>query len=242
MRRTLIMIVRGLLIVASAFSLLCIPITLGKTRQVQVGYCAQLKEIEMAKAAGFDYLELRTSEIAALSDQEYEQQAAKIKQLSIPTPVANVFIPPSIKLTGPKIDREQQMSYIRKAFDRVSRLGVQIIVFGSGGARQFPDGFSKQEAFQQLVEFCRRIAPEAKARNITIAIEALRRQECNIINTSAEGFELVKAVNHPNIQLMVDFYHLAEEKEDPAIILKAKGYIRHLHMANHEGRGFLRTW
>jgi sugar phosphate isomerase/epimerase len=160
----------------------------------------------------------------------------------MPAPVANLFVPASIKLTGPQIDREQQMSYVKKAFARVSRLGVQLIVFGSGGARQVPDGFSKQEAFQQLVEFCKRIAPEAKARNITIAIEPLRRQECNIINTAAEGLELVKAANHPNIQLMIDFYHLAIEKEDPAIIIKAKDHLRHLHMANPEGRVFPLKW
>jgi len=33
-------------------------------RAVQVGYCTPLRNIEAAKAAGFDYVELSTSEIA----------------------------------------------------------------------------------------------------------------------------------------------------------------------------------
>jgi sugar phosphate isomerase/epimerase len=71
---------------------------------------------------------------------------------------------------------------------------VRILCFGSGGARRVPDGFSKDEAFAQLVAFGTRIAPEAKAHGITVVIEPLRRQETNIINTAAEGFALVKAV------------------------------------------------
>jgi sugar phosphate isomerase/epimerase len=215
----------------------------GKTAsKVQVGYCAQLKEIAAAKAAGFDYLELRVAEVAALSDEEFEKLLAQVKQLNISVPAANVFIPPAIKLTGSAIDKDQQMTYVRKAFDRLTRLGVQVVIFGSGGARTVPEGFSKTEAFNQLVEFGKHIAPEARARRLTILVEPLRKQECNIINTAGEGLKLVEAVNHPNFQLMVDFYHLAEEKENPAIIIKARTHIRHLHMANPQGRVFPLKW
>lgn len=228
--------------IALFLSLCCNSSAREKAHQVQIGYCTQLKGIDDAKAAGFDFVELRTSEIAGLSDADYETLKKRIEKLGLSVPVTYIFIPSSIKLTGPRVDKEQQMNYVRKAFDRVSRLGAQIVTFGSGGARQVPEGFSKEEAFQQLVEFCRRIGPEARARNITIAIEPQRRQECNIINTAAEGLELVEAVNDPNIQLMVDFYHLAAEQEDPAIILKAKDHIRHLHIANPEGRVFPLKW
>ena len=145
-------------------------------------------------------------------------------------------------LTGPAIDRDQQMAHVKKAFDRLAKLGTQIVVFGSGGARQVPDGFPKEEAFQQLVDFGRRIAPEARARGITVTIEPLRRQETNIINSAGEGLQLVEAINDPNFQLMVDFYHLASEQEDPSIIQRASAHIRHLHMANPTGRVFPRKW
>ncbi|PYR62523.1 MAG: hypothetical protein DMF91_06370 [Acidobacteria bacterium] len=77
---------------------------------------------------------------------------------------------------------------------------------------------------------------------ITIAIEPLRREETNIINSAAEGLELVRAIDDPNFQLMVDFYHLASEKEDPEIVVRARAHIRHLHMANPQGRVFPLQW
>ena len=101
---------------------------------IQVGYTATLPELEATQAAGFDYIELRVTEIAPLSDEEFEQTFQRIKRLKIPTPVANYFLPGSIKVTGPNTDEAKQMAYVNGALDRMKRLGVEYIVFGSSGA------------------------------------------------------------------------------------------------------------
>ena len=204
--------------------------------KIGIGYCGPLKDIDAVKAAGFDYMEVRTSEVAALSDADYEQLAAKLKRVALSVPAAYWFLPAEIKVTGPDIDKDRQMAYLHTALDRVSRLGVRVIVFGSSGARQVPEGFSKQEAFQQLVDFGKRTGPEAQSRHITIAVEPQRREESNIINATAEALAWVEAVNHPNIQLMIDYYHFEVEKENPAIISKVRDHLRHLHMANPNNR------
>jgi sugar phosphate isomerase/epimerase len=219
------------------------PSLAGQAGKNQVGYCVGLKGLALAKAVGFDYVELGTTEITALSDAEFEAALAQVKAAGIPTPNANLFLPGSLKLTGPQpASVEEQMAYVKKAFDRLNRLGVEILCFGSGGARRVPDGFPKEQAFRQLVDFGKRIAPEAKAKGITVVIEPLRRQETNIINTAGEGLELVKAVDHPNFQLLIDFYHLASEQEDPQIVVRGKDHLRHLHTANPNGRVFPLEW
>jgi D-psicose/D-tagatose/L-ribulose 3-epimerase len=210
--------------------------------RVQVGICTPLRGIDAAKAAGFDYLELSTTEIAGLSDADFDAAAARIKQAGLPVPATNLFLPATLKVTGPAINRDEQDRYVRNAFARLARLGTTILVFGSGGARRVPDGFAKDEAFKQLVEFGRRIGREARSHHITIAVEPLRREETNIINSAAEGLDLVNAVNDPNFQLMIDFYHLASEHEDPAIVVRAREHLRHLHMANPQGRVFPLAW
>ena len=210
--------------------------------KVKVGYCTGIKNLEAAKAAGFDYVELGATGIAALSDAEFEAAAARIKELGIATPVANLFLPGTLKVTGPEINTEMQMAHVRKVFTRLAKLGTEIVVFGSGGARRVPEGFAKDEAFKQLVDFGKRAATESRLHGITIAIEPLRKQETNIINSAGEGLELVNAIGHPNFQLMIDFYHLASEQEDPAIVLRAKDHLRHLHVANPTGRVFPQKW
>jgi sugar phosphate isomerase/epimerase len=209
---------------------------------VRVGYCTGLKNVDAAKAAGFDYLELSATEIAGLSDADFEAAAAHLKEAGLPTPAANLFLPATLKVTGPGTDPARQMEHVHKALSRLSKLGVEVVVFGSGGARRVPEGFSKEDAFSQLVDFGRRAAREARANGITIAVEPLRRQETNIINTAAEGLDLVNAIGDPNFQLMIDFYHLASEHEDPDIVIRAKDHLRHLHMANPQGRVFPQKW
>jgi sugar phosphate isomerase/epimerase len=209
---------------------------------IQVGFCTSVKNMSAAKAAGFDYVEVGTTEIAALSDADFERTLQDALQIGLPVPVANLFLPATLKVTGPAVDSDQQLLYVRKAFSRLSRLGTRIVVFGSGGARRVPEGFPKEDAFRQLVAFGTRIAPEARSHGITVAIEPLRREETNIINSAAEGLALVEAVNDPSFQLMIDFFHLASERENPAIVRRANDHIRHLHMANPNGRVFPVAW
>lgn len=204
--------------------------------RAQVGVCVDPDRFEAAQAAGFDYVETNASRVAALSDEDFQKLAAQVAQLRIPVAASMSFIPGSIKLTGPEVDPAKQMAYVTGTLARLKQLGIKIVVFGSGGARRVPDGFSKDEAFTQLVDFCRRIAPVARENGITIVIEPLRTQETNIINTAREGLALVRAVDRPEIKLLVDYYHLSEEGEDPAIIAEAGPLLAHTHIANPAGR------
>ena len=208
---------------------------------LQVGYCTSVKNLAAAKAAGFDYVELATTEIAAMSDAEFETTMHTAAAVGLPTPASNLFLPATLKVTGPDVDVDRQVAYVTGAFERLARLGVDTVVFGSGGARRVPDGFARDAAFRQLVEFGRRVGPLARARGVTVAVEPLRHEETNIVNSAAEGLDLVEAVNDAGFQLMVDFYHLASEHEDPRIIERARGHVRHLHMANPAGRVFPRA-
>jgi len=204
--------------------------------KVQVGVCIDVDRLEAAQAAGFDYLEVPASKVAGLTDEQFQLLRLQVSQLRVPVAAANNFIPAAIKLVGPDIDKSRQESYVASAFGRLRTLGVSVVVLGSGGARRVPEGFARGDAFGQLVDFCRRIAPMAREKGITIAIEPLRRQETNIINSAREGLALVKAVDRPEIQLLVDYYHLAEEGESADILLEAGRRLVHTHLANPKGR------
>src|SRR4030095_10005899 len=142
-------------VVAAALAVALVPVPAAK---VQVGYCTSIKNLAAAKAAGFDYVEVSATEVAGLGDADFDAAAAESKALGIPPPAATLFLPQTIKVVGPDINVEQQTAHVKKVMSRLSRLGVQVLVFGSGGARRVPDGFSKDEAWKQLVDFSRRAA------------------------------------------------------------------------------------
>src|SRR4029079_18154812 len=100
--------VMKILLTVGIVALSC-PLAAQGGSKVRVGYCTGLKNLEAAKAAGFDYVELSATEVAELSDAEFDAAVARIKELGIATPAANLFIPANIKITGPETDPAAQM-------------------------------------------------------------------------------------------------------------------------------------
>lgn len=207
----------------------------------RLGICSSIKgdALEQVRDAGFDFAEINLVEMASLTDEEFAAAEKRLASLGLPVISAIIFLPREIKVVGPDIDIAAQNAYFDKALPRAAKLGLRMVVFGSGRSRAAPEGFDKKKAFDQLVEFGRRAAQRAKPLGLTIVVESLQSKETNMINTSAESLELVKAVNHPNFKMLVDHYHMALMNEDPAIILKAgRKHIVHVQIANPERRRY----
>ena len=187
---------------------------------------------------GYDYVELSLAHIMNLSDAEFDDLRGQLTKAGIGCEVCHNFFPASIRLTGPDVDMEIITDYVEKALGRASRLGAEVVVFGSSGAKNVPDGFSMNNAWQQLVQMLKKIDPLARRFKITIAIEPINKSESNIVNSVREGLELVRQVNKKNIQLLVDYYHLTVANESLDVIDQAKNYIKHIHFAEATGRQF----
>jgi D-psicose/D-tagatose/L-ribulose 3-epimerase len=204
---------------------------------MRIGVCTSIDNSELLHKNGYDYIEMGLSAIAELSEDEFIALKKKVDNSPLKVYAFNVLFPKDMKLTGVQINQEVIYNYLIKALDRAQALGGEVVVLGSGEPRKYPDDFSYDEAFEQLVTLLKRAGMLAAERDLTIVIEPLRKAETNIINTASEGLKLAKAVNHPNVRLLVDFYHMACENEGPEIIVAAgTEYIKHLHIANPEGR------
>jgi sugar phosphate isomerase/epimerase len=209
----------------------------------RLGALDPIPEAHRLAAWGYQYLEPGLSVIAAMSEADFEALRAKSAALPIRIEAMNNFVPPGLKLTGPGVEPARIREYAERALGRAEALGAKLVVFGSGGAREVPDGFPRDRAWSQLKDFlrlCGDLIVEKKW-GMDIGIETLRKAETNILNTVAESLRLAREVNHPRIRLTVDFYHLAEENEDPAVLVDAGPLVAHLHFANPKGRSFPKT-
>ena len=213
---------------------------------MRIGYCTNLiatqidgtgsEWIEKGQESGFDYIELPLAQMMDLNDREFSSLKERVGISGLKCEVCNNFFPGSIRLTGNTVDYGKIEEYLDKALGRAAQLGVKVIVLGSPNSRNVPEGYPMDKAWSQLVELLKSIDLLVRTRGITIVIEPLNKMESNIINTAAEGLRLVKAADRKNIRLLVDYYHLVMEKEDPEIILDAGSYIKHTHFANPAGR------
>ncbi|MGI6705838.1 MAG: sugar phosphate isomerase/epimerase family protein [Clostridia bacterium] len=204
---------------------------------MRLGVCTSLEHIGLLEKSGYDYIELGLASLEALAEKDFRELRRRVENSSIKAEAFNGFFPANIRLVGDAVDRQKIQDYLDKMVERAAQLGGKIIVFGSGAARAVPEGFSKERAFEQLVDFLRLADPVAERYGITIAIEPLRVQECNIINTVREGLALAKAVDRPHIRLLADTYHMAFQQEGmDAIVEAGREYIFHIHVANPDGR------
>ena len=155
---------------------------------MKIGVCTGLKNISAAAEAGFDYIEPSLTSLEKMTDAEFAYAAS----LPRPIPVlrANGLLPGELKVTGPSVDFGAIRAYLDLAFARASKLGIGIAVFGSGKARAVPEDFPFSEAWLQLSSFLSVAAEYGEKYSVSVAIEPLRRQECNILNLVSEAVAL----------------------------------------------------
>jgi sugar phosphate isomerase/epimerase len=170
------------------------------------------------------------------NDSAFLIHLAEQKRLNAKIISCTIFLPGSLKVTGPETRHAEILVWAETTFRRAQQAGIPYIVFGSGGARRVPEGFSKQEATQQFISLCKQLAPMAEKYNVVVLIEPLNIGETNLINSLREGAEIVDAVAHPNIRLLCDIFHMMRENEPVSDIVKYRKYIRHCHIAEKETR------
>lgn len=202
---------------------------------VRFGICAGVESAAQAKAQGWDYVEGNAQSLFAGLTPEYHG-LQQIKASVLPVAAANCLVPGALKIVGPAVDRPRLSQYLRNALSRAGEAGTTVLVLGSADARRVPDGFDRQTARTQLTEFAIEAATVAAEYGVTITLEPLHQKECNIVNSVAEAMEYVNAVNHPAFQCLVDSYHLWMENEPVAHVAAAGKSIRHVHVADLDGR------
>jgi sugar phosphate isomerase/epimerase len=196
-----------------------------------IGICTGIANAAIVKTAGAAYVEENVQNFLVPEQPEFRFQRA-----AVPVRAANYFIPGKLKCVGPAVDLAALVHFAGIVLQRAQQAGIEIIVFGSAGSRQIPDGFSKAKAEEQFLALLRELGPLAARHDITIVVEPISRGECNFINSVPEGAVFVAACNHPNIRLLADFYHMLREGQSPDDIRRHGGPLRHVHVAEKATR------
>lgn len=205
---------------------------------MKYGVCATPEDTPALAKAGFEYLELNTQVFLKPEEDEaaFRPQFERIQKSLLPCRAANVFMPAHLKIVGPQVDWAAISRYVETACTWAQRVGVETIVFGSGGARAIPEGFDRQRAQAQLLDFGRMLGDTAGRYGVIIAVEPLNRGETNVWNTTRECADYVREVNHPHVRLLVDAYHWALEQDSAEEIVAAGPLLRHTHIATYKAR------
>jgi len=212
---------------------------------MKFGVCTGIikERIPLAKMCidvGFDFVEANAGLLFTMSDEEIDEVVA----LNLPVYSANGLFPGTypgtdkpVRIVGPERDLEWCKIFAKDVMRKCGKLGIKRVVFGSGNARFIPEGMTKEEGLAEYREVCLILAEEAKKNDVTIVIEPLNYAETNSINTVKEGYEQVKLINHPNVKVLMDIYHVYKNEEDTDYSDELAENLYHVHWGDPETRG-----
>ena len=204
---------------------------------IRLGICTSIDHAPVMREIGYDYLELNMTQVAQMSEAAYADLHAAVQASPLPVEAMNSMIPAEYPLCSPEGTGERVRAYLRTAFSRAQALGVQVVVFGSGGARRLPEGMAQAQGYAYLADYLTLAGRMAADYGLSIAIEPLRAQECNILHHVAEAQYLAGRVALPNVGALADLYHMMAGGEDCTAVERG---ILHAHIAERARRAYPR--
>jgi D-psicose/D-tagatose/L-ribulose 3-epimerase len=191
-----------------------------------------LRYVKKAAALGFDILEISCASLLEMGPREIRElaQAASGEGISLsagygPKPEENLASPdPAAVGRG--------FEFWKRRFEVLRALGIGLV--GGGLYSYWPVDYSKPfdkgEDLRRSIDSLQKLAPLAAEQGITLGMEALNRFEGYLINTAAEGIAYVKAVDQPNVRLMLDSFHMNIEEDSLEAALREAGpWLCHFH-------------
>lgn len=145
--------------------------------------------------------------------------------------------PKGLHFTTPdKQVRERTIEYFNALIDFCGDIAGRYMIFGSPKQRNTV-GISVEEANKYFADGLAQVADHAQRRGVKILIEHLDSTQTDVVNTLAQGLEIVKKVNHHYVELMFDFHNTADETEPfDVLISKYYDHIFHVHVQEMDGR------
>jgi hydroxypyruvate isomerase len=195
-----------------------------------------LERVRAARVAGFDGVEIQFPyELPAISLAEALQRAG--------LPLVLMNLPAGDLMQGGAglacVPGRQQAfaAALQEALSyaaMVRPLRVNLL------AGRLPDGVTRGQAWACLVENLRQTAQAFGTLGIGVLCEAINPLDMPgyLLNTPQQMLELLVAVDHPNLALQLDLYHMARQGFDlPRVIGQLAGRIGHVQFADCPGRG-----
>jgi sugar phosphate isomerase/epimerase len=201
---------------------------------MKIGVCCNYDRWGIVAEAGYDYVEGNFSKIAKATDEEFDAMKRALEASGVRMEATNGFFSGDFQLYS-KDDFETVKKNVREycelGFARGAALGQKVAVIGSSGARNIREGYTKEESEEQFCEVLRICGEVGAKYGVAVTVEPLNTKETNFIITFADGLDIVKKTNHPNVLAMIDLYHHAQNGEELSTLDGTEGILVHAHLA-----------
>ena len=199
-----------------------------------IGWCARIEQAARLKAMGYDFIEVALAPMKLEDDVSFAAAKAAIVSTDLPRPVYNQFLPPGLLVVGPEVDEARVRRYLARVAEVVGLGGGQIVVFGSGWARNVPEGWSREVADRQFLDMIDWCVEAFAPFGITLALESQNHTETNYMTRLGDAVGIAEHVGRPRVRVITDTYHLHMEQEPLTVVTSAFAQLAHVHVSDSE--------
>ncbi|MCL9814284.1 hydroxypyruvate isomerase family protein [Natranaeroarchaeum aerophilus] len=185
------------------------------------------RRIERASAAGADAIEFWD-----WREKDLEAVAAAADREGLPI----VGCTAGGTLTDPA-SVEDAVATIRESIETAAEYGIPTLIVTTGPDQEAHDRHTQHET---IVEILKTVAPDAETAGVTLVLEPLNTAVDHpgyYLTSTAEGIDIVDAVDSPRVKLLYDVYH--QQITEGNVIETMTEYvdrIGHVHIADVPGR------
>ena len=203
------------------------------------------KVFDYCKDVGYDGVEIAPFTLADSVEQISARQREDIRKAAAAAGVEIVGLhwllikPEGLYINCPDAAvRRRTQDYIKALIHFCGDLGGTVMIHGSPKQRTVQEGWDRSEVWRYTVETFASCMDVAKERGVAYCIEPLSRANTNLLNSVEEALRLVREVNHPNFQTMVDCCSGSTEGRPLTDLFRQAGpHMRHVHVNDPNGRG-----
>lgn len=198
------------------------------------------------KSLGFDFIELLVPEPEELNLGE--------TKAALDNAGLNVVLAARVNLerniaSEEKTAHQSGTDYLKYTVDCAAALGANIVGGPLTGnplvfAGRPPHPVEENERLarkERCVTALKTAASYAGQHDIIFGLEPLNRFESDVLCTTQQAIEILDAVDHPNLKIMLDTFHMAMEEASIAEAIRLAGSRIGHFQANENHRGFLGT-
>lgn len=131
---------------------------------------------------------------------------------------------------------ERAVAFLERVLGMVEAVGATAlsgVVYGTLGAT--PGRPPTPQELDTVASSLRRAARTAAALGVRLGIEPVNRYETHLVNTAAQGLELLDAIDAPNVFLHLDTYHMNIEEKGFADPIRAAGErLGYIHLSESD--------
>ncbi|HVV99066.1 MAG TPA: sugar phosphate isomerase/epimerase family protein [Planctomycetaceae bacterium] len=141
-----------------------------------------------------------------------------------------------LTLTHPDpAERRKAQDFVRSIIDLAGSFQASAIIGSMQG--RWGDGVDRLTALGWLAESLQLLGDHARQYGVPLIYEPLNRYETNLINTVADGVDLLHSLSSPNVVLLADLFHMNIEETNIADALRTGGrHIGHVHFVDSNRR------